>query len=65
MAVAGVAALLIIALTVVVAAASLVVRFRRGRGVERQQLRWLALAAVLAAVVVLGRHRGRHLSSDS
>jgi hypothetical protein len=41
---------------VVVAAGSLVVRFRRARGVERQQLRWLALAAtlvVLAAVAVL------------
>ena len=42
-----------IALTMVVAAASLVRRFRRGRGVERQQLRWLALAAALAPVVVL------------
>src|SRR6266498_1150220 len=39
-----------------VGAASLVVRFRRARGVERQQLRWLALAAALVgigAVVVL------------
>ena len=35
---------------VVVAAASLVVRFRRARGVERQQLRWVALATVLVAV---------------
>ncbi len=44
-------------LAVVVAAGSLVVRFRRARGTERQQLRWVALAAalvVLAAVVVLG-----------
>jgi hypothetical protein len=31
----------------VVGAASLVVRFRRARGTERQQLRWLALAAAL------------------
>jgi hypothetical protein len=38
-------------LAVMVAAGSLVVRFRRARGVERQQLRWVALAAVL---VVLG-----------
>jgi hypothetical protein len=34
-------------LTVLVAAASLVVRFRRARGTERQQLRWVALAAAL------------------
>jgi hypothetical protein len=37
----------------VVAAGSLVGRFRRARGVERQQLRWLALAAGLAAVALL------------
>jgi two-component system, NarL family, sensor kinase len=37
-------------LAVVVGAASLVVRFRRARGVERQQLRWVALAAVLVAL---------------
>jgi hypothetical protein len=32
---------------VAVAAGSLVVRFRRAQGVERQQLRWVALAATL------------------
>ena len=37
----------------VVGAWSLVGRFRRARGVERQQLRWLALAAGLAAVARL------------
>jgi hypothetical protein len=40
----------------VVAAGSLVVRFRRARGIERQQLQWVALAAVvvtLLSVVVL------------
>jgi hypothetical protein len=44
-------------LAVVVGAASLVVRFRRAQGVERQQLRWLAWAAavaVLGAMVALG-----------
>ena len=40
------------ALMMVVAAGSLVVRFRRARGIGRQQLRWLALAAVLAPLAV-------------
>jgi hypothetical protein len=42
-------ALVITLLSVVVGGASLVVRFRRARGVERQQLRWVASAAVVAA----------------
>jgi hypothetical protein len=49
-------ALMITLLSVVVGGASLVVRFRRARGVERQQLRWVALAAalmVLAGPIVL------------
>ncbi len=33
-------------------AASLVVRYRRSTGIERQQIRWLALAGALAAVTV-------------
>jgi hypothetical protein len=37
-------------LAVVVGAASLVVRFRRAGGVERQQLGWVAWAAALAVV---------------
>src|SRR5512132_1070980 len=37
-------------LAVVVGAGSLVVRFRRAGGVERQQLRWVAWAAALAVV---------------
>jgi len=45
-----------------VGAASLVVRFRRARGTERQQLRWVALAAALtgagAAVVGVGMALG-------
>jgi hypothetical protein len=40
-------------LAILVAAGSLVVRFRRARGVERLQLRWVALAAVLAGVAAL------------
>jgi hypothetical protein len=40
-------ALVVTALAVAVAAGSLVVRFRRAHGVERQQLRWVALAAAL------------------
>jgi hypothetical protein len=52
MAVAGVASPAI-ALTMAVAAASLVGRFRRSRGSGRQQLRWLGLVAALAPLVVL------------
>ena len=44
---------LVAGLSLPVAAGSLVVRFRRARGVERLQLRWLALAAALTAMVVL------------
>jgi two-component system NarL family sensor kinase len=40
-------------LVVLVAAASLVVRFRRARGTERQQLRWVALAAALTGMALL------------
>jgi hypothetical protein len=50
-------ALAVTTLAVVVGAGSLVVRFRRAGGVERQQLRWVAWAAALAvlgAVVALG-----------
>jgi MFS family permease len=42
-------ALAITLLSVVVGGASLVVRFRRARGEERQRLRWVAFAAVVAA----------------
>jgi hypothetical protein len=50
--VASVLALAITGLAVLVAAASLVLRFRHARGVVRQQLRWMALAAALALVAV-------------
>jgi hypothetical protein len=49
-------ALVVTALAVAVAAGSLLLRFRRAQGVERQQLRWVALAAtlmLLAGPVVL------------
>jgi hypothetical protein len=39
--------------TTVVATGSLVVRFRRARGVERQQLRWVALGTVLVALLAV------------
>jgi hypothetical protein len=52
LAVAAVAALIVLA-TLVGAAGSLVVRFRRARGTERQQLRWLAVGAALAAMALL------------
>jgi hypothetical protein len=41
-------------LTVVLAAVSLVLRFRRARGIERQQLKWFAYAAVLFALCCAG-----------
>jgi hypothetical protein len=43
-------ALVLTLLSVVAGGVSLVVRFRRARGEERQQLRWVASAAVVAAL---------------
>ncbi|HTE70220.1 MAG TPA: hypothetical protein VK942_15915, partial [Actinomycetes bacterium] len=51
--VAGALAFLIIVLAVLVGAGSLVLRFRRARGIERQQLRWVAWAAVLVALAAV------------
>jgi hypothetical protein len=45
-------ALVVTSLAVAVAAGSLVVRFRRAQGVERQQLGWVALAAALMVLAV-------------
>jgi hypothetical protein len=39
-------------LTILAGTASLVVRFRSARGIERQQLRWVALAAALTGVAM-------------
>jgi hypothetical protein len=47
------AAALVVLTAVLVGAGSLVGRFRRAHGTERLQLRWLALAAALAAVALL------------
>ena len=59
---AGFVAIVVTQLAIPVAAASVVVRFRRARGVERQQLRWVVFAAGLSAaaalVVVVGMVTG-------
>ena len=47
------AALTVAVLGVLVGSGSLVVRFRRARGTERQQLRWVVLAAALTGVGML------------
>jgi hypothetical protein len=46
-------ALLVGVLTILAGAGSLVVRFRRARGTERQQLKWVALAAALTGLAML------------
>ena len=43
---------LVVAATVLIAIAAVVARFRAARGIERQQLKWLALLAVLALAVL-------------
>jgi hypothetical protein len=53
LAVAAVAGVAVVLVSLLVGAGSLVARFRRARGVERLQLRWLAYAAALAAVLLL------------
>jgi hypothetical protein len=53
LAVAGVVGVVTLLVWLLAAAGSLVVRFRRARGLERQQLRWLALAAAVSAVALL------------
>jgi hypothetical protein len=64
LAVPGVAAIVVVLLSVLVGAGSLVVRFRRARGVERLQLRWLALAAALAAGLLLVALVSGYLGKD-
>jgi hypothetical protein len=49
----AVASVIVVLVSLLVGAGSLMVRFRRARGTERQQLRWLAYAAALAAGLLL------------
>jgi hypothetical protein len=51
--VAGLAGALVVLVGLLAGAGSLMLRFRRARGVERLQLRWLALAAACASVLLL------------
>lgn len=48
------ASFILVAASVLVAIASLVVRFRRAHGIERQQLRWVAVAACLLVAFAVG-----------
>jgi hypothetical protein len=61
----GVAAVALVFISLLVGAGSLVGRFRRARGTERQQLRWLALAAALAAGLLLIGLVAGYLSKDA
>ena len=45
--------LLLLPITIVLSAASLVIRFRRSRGVERLQMKWFTTAAAFVAVLYL------------
>jgi hypothetical protein len=47
------AAFAVAGIAFVVVAASLVVRFRRARGIERQQLQWVALATIVATLLTV------------
>ncbi|MFL6268917.1 MAG: hypothetical protein ACJ75A_01940 [Actinomycetes bacterium] len=49
----AVAGVVVVLASLLVGAGSLVGRFRHARGVEHQQLRWLALAAILGALLLL------------
>jgi hypothetical protein len=53
-----VTAVFLIFATIVLSALSLMIRYRRASGVERQQLKWFALAAVVSACFVVGEFFG-------
>jgi hypothetical protein len=63
--VAGALGAIIVLVSVVAAAFSLVGRYRRAKGIERLQLRWLAFAAGAAAVLVLVALAGVATSTDA
>jgi hypothetical protein len=56
--VAGNTAIAVMGVALVVAVGSLVVRFRRARGIERQQLRWVVLTAALVPAMVAAAGAG-------
>jgi len=58
------AAGVVVLAALMVGAVSLVGRFRRARGTERQQLRWLAWGATLAAVALLAAMAALTLEED-
>jgi hypothetical protein len=58
------AAAVVVLASLVVGAVSLVGRFRRARGIERQQLRWLVWGAALAAVALLAAMAALGLEDD-
>jgi hypothetical protein len=51
----AVSVVFVIFATIAVSALSLLFRYRRASGVERQQLKWVAFAAVLAALFLIGQ----------
>jgi hypothetical protein len=57
-------AALVVLVALVVAAGSLVLRFRRAHGTERQQLRWLAWGAALAAAALIAAIAGLATGDD-
>ncbi|MFL6269863.1 MAG: hypothetical protein ACJ75A_06825 [Actinomycetes bacterium] len=57
-------AALVVLVALVVAAGSLVLRFGRSRGTERQQLRWLAWGATLASAALVVAIAGLVLDND-
>jgi hypothetical protein len=60
----GLGAIIVLHLGILAAAAMLVMRFRAARAVERQQLRWLGLAAIPFVIFVLGAFVASFLKQD-
>jgi hypothetical protein len=61
----GIAGVAVVLATVFASAWSMVLRYRRTRGLERQQLQWLALAAALGAVAFLAAILAAYFRRDS